>query len=79
MAKYMNRAVPGIFVPDALLEELASVPKEDAMHKGMEIAARHIRFIRDNKLCDGVHIMAIGKEEIVPEILEMAGLAGGEA
>jgi methylenetetrahydrofolate reductase (NADPH) len=79
MAKYMNRAVPGIFVPDTLLEELASVPKEDAMHKGMEIAARHIRFLRDNKLCDGVHLMAIGKEEIVPEILEMAGLTGSGA
>ena len=49
------------------------------MHKGMEIAARHIRFLRDNKLCDGVHIMAIGKEEIVPEILEMAGLTEGRA
>ena len=36
----------------------------------MEIAARHIRFLRDNKVCDGVHVMAIGKEEIVPEILE---------
>jgi methylenetetrahydrofolate reductase (NADPH) len=79
MAKYMNRVVPGIFVPDTLLEELAAVPKEDAMHKGMEIAARHIRFLRDNKLCDGVHIMAIGKEDIVPEILEMAGLAGAKA
>jgi methylenetetrahydrofolate reductase (NADPH) len=79
MAKYMNRAVPGIFVPDALLDELAAVPKEEAMHKGMEIAARHIRHLRDNKLCDGVHIMAIGKEEIVPEILEMAGLTGGGA
>ena len=76
MAKYMNRAVPGIFVPDALLEEMGSVPKEEAMHKGMEIAARHIRFLRDNKVCDGVHIMAIGKEEIVPEILEMAGSGG---
>jgi methylenetetrahydrofolate reductase (NADPH) len=76
MAKYMNRAVPGIFVPDALLEELGSVPKEEQMHKGMEIAARHIRFLRDNAVCDGVHIMAIGKEEIVPEILEMAGMAG---
>jgi methylenetetrahydrofolate reductase (NADPH) len=74
MAKYMNRAVPGIFVPDALLEELGSVPKEEQLHKGMEIAARHIRFLRDNRVCDGVHIMAIGKEEIVPEILQMAGL-----
>ena len=76
MAKYMNKSVPGILVPDALIEEIAAVPKEDAIKKGIEIAARHIRFIRDNKLCDGVHIMAIGKEEIVPEILEMAGLAG---
>jgi methylenetetrahydrofolate reductase (NADPH) len=76
MAKYMNRAVPGIFVPDALLEELGSVPKEEQQKKGMEIAARHIRFLRDNKICDGVHVMAIGKEEIVPEILAMAGVTG---
>ncbi|MCX8032787.1 MAG: methylenetetrahydrofolate reductase [Thermoleophilia bacterium] len=78
MAKYMNRAVPGIFVPDSLLEEMASVPKEEALRKGMEIAARHIRFLRENQVCDGVHIMAIGKEEIVPEILRMAGLAEEE-
>ena len=60
--------------PDALLEELGSVPKEEQLRKGMEIAARHIRFLKENKICDGVHVMAIGKEEIVPEILEMAGL-----
>ena len=76
MAKYMNRAVPGIFVPDALLEELGSVAKEEQLRKGMEIAARHIRFLRDNKVCDGVHIMAIGREDIVPEILAMAGVTG---
>ncbi len=74
MAKYMNRAVPGIFVPDSLLEEMGSVPKEQAVQKGMEIAARHIGFLRDNHVCDGVHIMAIGKEEIIPEILDMAGV-----
>ena len=74
MAKYMNKFVPGVFVPDNLLEELASVPKEEALHKGMEICARHIRFCMENKVCDGVHVMAIGKEEIVPDILKMAGL-----
>ena len=76
MANYMNRAVPGIFVPDALLEEMGSVPKEEAVRKGIEIAARHIRFLRDNNICDGVHVMAIGKEEIIPEILELAGVTG---
>ncbi len=74
MAKYMNKFVPGVFVPDNLLEELASVPKEEALHKGMEICARHIRFCMENKVCDGVHVMAIGKEEIVPDILKLAGL-----
>jgi methylenetetrahydrofolate reductase (NADPH) len=74
MAKYMNKFVPGIFVPDDLLEEMGSVPKEEAMKKGMEICARHIRFLKENQICDGVHVMAIGKEEIVPEILQMAGI-----
>lgn len=74
MAKYMNRAVPGIFVPDSLLEELAGVEKPDQLKKGMEIAARHIAFLRENNVCDGVHVMAIGKEEIIPQILEMAGV-----
>ena len=74
MAKYMNKFVPGIFVPDPLLEEMGSVPKEEAMQKGMEICARHIKFLKENKICDGVHIMAIGKEEIVPDILRMAEL-----
>jgi methylenetetrahydrofolate reductase (NADPH) len=75
-ARYMNRAVPGICVPDALVEEIGSVPKEQALRRGMEIAARHLRFLRDNKICDGAHLMAIGKEEIVPEILDMAGVSG---
>ena len=75
MAKYMNRAVPGILVPDVILEEMGSVPKEEALRKGMEICARHIRFLKENQIADGVHIMAIGKEEIVPEILALAGLA----
>jgi len=74
MAHYMNRSVPGIMVPQVLIDELAGVPKEEALHKGIEIAARHIRFCKDNAVCDGVHIMAIGKEEVIPEILEMAGL-----
>ena len=74
MAKYMNRSIPGIFVPDAILEELAEVPQEEQAHKGKEIAARNLAFLRDNKICDGVHIMAIGREEIVPEIIKMAGV-----
>jgi len=39
------------------------------MVKGIEIAGRMIKRIKDKKMCDGVHIMAIGKEEVVPDIM----------
>ena len=74
MAKYMNENVPGIFVPQSLIDELAGAPKGQTLAKGIEIAGRMIRTIKEEELCDGVHIMAIGREEIVPEILQAAGL-----
>ena len=74
MAKYMTQNVPGIFVPQALIEEISSVPKEDMLAKGIEIAGRTIAALKKDKICDGVHIMAIGKEEVVPDILAAAGL-----
>ncbi|HMK34951.1 MAG TPA: methylenetetrahydrofolate reductase [Desulfomonilaceae bacterium] len=72
MAKFMNKNVPGIFVPEALIDELAGAPKGKALETGIGIAARMIRTIRKEKIADGVHIMAIGKEETVPRILELA-------
>jgi 5,10-methylenetetrahydrofolate reductase len=76
MAKYMNENVPGIFVPQNLIDELASAPKGQALNKGIEIAGRMIAALKQNSVCDGVHIMAIGREEVVPNILEAAGLNG---
>ena len=72
MAKFMNKNVPGIFVPEALIDELAGAPKGKALETGINIAARMIRTIRQEKIADGVHVMAIGKEEVVPRILELA-------
>jgi len=74
MAKYMNENVPGIFVPEELIDELASIPKEDMLAKGIEIAGRMIATLKKDAICDGVHIMAIGKEETVPDILAAAGI-----
>ncbi len=78
MARFMNKNVPGIFVPDELIDEMASVPKGkgNALRKGIEIASRMIRTLKEEAICDGVHIMAIGKEEAVPDILSEAGLTG---
>ena len=74
MAKYMTENVPGIFVPQNLIDELTKVPKERMLAKGIEIAGRTIADLKKNSICDGVHIMAIGKEEVVPDILAAAGL-----
>jgi len=74
MARFMNKNVAGVNVPQALIDEMAAAPKGRALDKGVEIAGRMIRRIRDEKMCDGVHIMAIGKEELVPDIMAVAGL-----
>jgi methylenetetrahydrofolate reductase (NADPH) len=74
MAKYMTENVPGIFVPQELIDELASAPKGEALNKGIEIAGRMIATLKNESVCDGVHVMAIGREQVVPEILAAAGL-----
>jgi methylenetetrahydrofolate reductase (NADPH) len=75
MARFMNKNVAGVSVPQDLIDEMASVPKGGALKKGIEIAARMIMRIKEDRICDGVHIMAIGKEEMVPQIIEAAGLS----
>ncbi len=72
MARYMNKSVPGIIVPKEVIDELATAEKGKGLQKGIEIAVRMIREIKENNLCDGIHIMAVGNEGIVPEIIEAA-------
>ena len=74
MARFMNKNVAGVTVPQDLIDEMASAPKGGAIKKGIEIAGRMIRRIHTEKMCDGVHIMAIGKEHLVPDIMAAAGL-----
>ena len=70
MARFMNKNVAGIHVPDELINEMSEA--ENKLQKGIEIAARLIKETRD--MCQGVHIMAIGLEKTVPQILEAAKL-----
>jgi len=72
MARYMNENVPGIIVPQDIIDELASVEKGKGLQKGIEIAANLMKVIREENLCHGVHVMAVGNEGIVPDILEAA-------
>ena len=73
MGGWLNANVPGIRVPDTLLEEMQSVAGTDSeITRGIEIAARTIRDIQ--KLCAGVHVMALGWEAHIPAILKTSGL-----
>jgi len=70
MARFMNKNVAGVFVPEELINKLATA--EDKTQTGIGIAADLIKQLKD--ICHGVHIMAIGWEKRVPEILDAAGL-----
>jgi methylenetetrahydrofolate reductase (NADPH) len=74
MARYMNDNVPGIIVSQVIIDELATAEKGKGLQKGIEVASRLIKTIKEENLCHGVHIMAVGNEGIVPDILEVAEL-----
>lgn len=74
MAKFMNANVPGIYVPDEIIERMKSVGKENWAQEGIKIAGEFIKQLKEEGLCDGVHVMAIGAEENVPAILDAADL-----
>ena len=70
MAKYMNKNVAGVFVPDNLIIEMETAKDKHA--KSIEIAARLIKELKP--LCQGIHIMPIGWDKRVPAVLDAAGL-----
>jgi len=72
MAKFMNANVAGVNVPQNLIDEIKSVSKEDRPKKSIEIAGRLIKELKS--LCQGVHIMPLGWDKYVPQVLEAAGL-----
>ena len=71
-AKFMNANVAGIRVPDDLIQQMAAAAKEDREKVGLEMAANLIKKMKP--MCQGVHIMAIGWEKKVPQIMQLAGL-----
>ena len=70
MARFMNRNIAGVHVPDSLIEEMDKA--ENKRQRSIEIAARLIKDLRH--LCHGIHIMPIGWEKLVPAVLDAAGL-----
>ena len=74
MAKYMKNKVPGMDVPDDVIKRMAGVSKEDQPAEGIKIAVESIERLKQVKGVHGFHIMAIEWEQMVPQIVEKAGL-----
>jgi len=70
MARYMNKNVAGVFVPDNLIKEMEET--KDKVATSIEIAARLIKELKP--MCQGIHIMPIGWDKKVPLVLDASGL-----
>jgi len=74
MAKYMQKRVPGIDVPDEIVQRMGGVPKEKQAEEGINLAIEQIEELKGVEGVRGFHIMAIEWEEKVPEIVKRIGL-----
>ena len=67
-AQFINNYVPGVNIPDSIIERLARA--EQPLQEGMKIAAEQVKLAKT--ICQGVHMMAVKKEDLIPDILDMA-------
>ncbi|MEA2060615.1 MAG: methylenetetrahydrofolate reductase [Thermodesulfobacteriota bacterium] len=74
MARYMQKKVPGMDVPEELITRLKGVDKKKVAEEGIKIACEQIQEFKETKGIAGVHLMAIEWEHKVPEIAERAGM-----
>ncbi|MFO0774577.1 MAG: methylenetetrahydrofolate reductase [Nitrospiraceae bacterium] len=72
MAEFMNANIPGVSVPQAMIDELKAAGDKHAAEVGVEIAVRTINAVRS--MCDGVHIMAVKAVDRLPQIITKAQL-----
>jgi methylenetetrahydrofolate reductase (NADPH) len=69
-AQFINRCVPGVQIPDHIIDRLAQAA--DPLQEGIAIAAEQVQLAR--QLCQGVHLMAVKREDLIPQILDQAGI-----
>lgn len=73
-AEFIRAKVPGVIIPDEIIDRLKKTPKEKQQEEGKKICIELIQQIREIEGVAGVHIMAYRQEELVAEIVEQAGL-----
>lgn len=70
-ARFINRCVPGVDIPEALIQRLENA--QNPLQEGVKIAAEQVKMAQ--QLCQGVHMMAVRREDLIPQILDLAGIA----
>lgn len=73
-AEFIRTKVPGVRIPDRIVERLRKTPKEKKQREGKRICVEIIQQVREIEGVHGVHVMAYRQEELVAEIIEEAGL-----
>jgi methylenetetrahydrofolate reductase (NADPH) len=73
-AEFMRNNVPGVFIPDAVVNRLKKTPKKQQKAEGKKICVEIIQQLREIEGVAGVHVMAYRQEELVAEIVDEAGL-----
>ena len=73
MALYMDQEVPGVFIPQTLIKRLESAG-DGVEEEGVQIALEIIDAVKGKQGVNGIHLMAVGWEEIVPRIITESGL-----
>jgi methylenetetrahydrofolate reductase (NADPH) len=69
-ALFINKNVPGVEIPQEIIDRLAKA--ENPLAEGIQIAAEQVKIAKD--ICQGVHLMAVKREDLIPEILDRAGI-----
>ncbi len=70
-AKFINNYVPGVNIPDSIIQRLANADKP--LTEGVKIAAEQVKLAQS--MCQGVHLMAVKREDLIPEILDLADIS----
>ncbi|MBS3750184.1 MAG: methylenetetrahydrofolate reductase [Anaerolineales bacterium] len=73
-AEFMRTKIPGVVIPDEIVDRLRKAPKEKKQEVGKQICVEVIQQVREIKGVAGIHVMAYRQEELVAEIIEEAGL-----
>ncbi len=70
-AQFINRCVPGVNIPQATIDRLAQAP--DPLLEGIAIAAEQVKLAQ--QICQGIHMMAVKREDLIAQILDKAEIA----